>query len=285
MCDVVCSMMSRLRAFRVQEILLMTGFSFVGALFTEPNGWSLWNVSSAALAILFYVMAVFFLNSFADHAADATSQRLSHVARVPRRTYFILLLSAAASVMLFSALNSHRLLILMLVSLLLWSLYYFPPIHLKSRLLGGTFAHLAGGMLHFQMGYIGFGMSDTDGWWISAFFAFILAAGHFNHEMMDHDADRTSGFQTTTVRWGLNAGKWLRTFFSALSVCWAALLFQWQIWSFAPFAAFVLASIAMTVASAALSPNNVKLFQRISRRLFLAAGMTVVAVRLWALLT
>ncbi len=263
----------------------MTGFSFVGALFTEPNGWSLWNVSSAALAILFYVMAVFFLNSFADHAADATSQRLSHVARVPRRTYLILLLSSAAAVMLFSALNSDRLLILMLASLLLWCFYYLPPIRMKSRLLGGTFAHLAGGTLHFQMGYIGFGMSDTDGWWISAFFAFILAAGHFNHEMMDHDTDLASGYRTTTVRWGINASKWLRTFFSALSVCWAALLFQWQIMSFVPFAAFVLASIAITVASAAIPQNNVKLFQRISRGLFLVAGLTVLAERLWALLT
>jgi 4-hydroxybenzoate polyprenyltransferase len=272
-------------AIRLREILLMTGFSFVGVLFTDPGYWSLWTVASSSLAIVCYVMAVFFLNSYADHHADANSQRLSHVAQVPRRTYLILLLSATGAVMLFAALNGHRLLIVMVVSLLLWCLYYLPPVRLKSRLLGGTISHLAGGILHFQMGYIGFGMTDGQGWWISVFFALILAAGHFNHEMMDHDADLASGYRTTTVRWGIGSGRWLRTAVSAMSVGWAVLLYVWQMWTMVPLVALTSASVVMTIASVVSDAQGVKAFQQVSRGLFLAAGLIILADRLWVVLT
>lgn len=272
-------------AIRLREILLMTGFSFVGALFTDSSGWSLWPVACSSLAIVFYVMAVFFLNSFADHEADASSQRLGHVAHVPRRTYLFLSVAAALTVMALSWPCGGNLLAVMAVSLLLWCLYYLKPVRLKSRLLGGTFAHLTGGVLHFQMGYMGFGMTDTDGLWISVFFALILAAGHFNHEMMDHDSDRSSGYKTTTVRWGIGAGRWLRTAFSAVSVIWVVLLYLWQMITVIPFIALVLASGVMTLSSILSDARGVKTFQLVSRGLFLAAGTVILIDRLRAAFT
>ncbi len=272
-------------AIRLREILLMTGFSFIGALFTEPSGWSLWPVACSSLAIVFYVMAVFFLNSYADHEADALSERLGHVAHIPRRIYRFLFVAAALTVMALSWPNGSRLLATMAMSLLLWCLYYLKPVRLKSRLLGGTFAHLTGGVLHFQMGYIGFGMTDMDGLCISVFFALILAAGHFNHEMMDHDADRSSGSKTTTVRWGIGAGRWLRTAFSAVSVIWVALLYLWQMIAVVPFIALVLASGMMTVSSMLSDAQGVRTFQWVSRGLFLSAGTVILIDRLSAVLT
>lgn len=263
----------------------MTGFSFIGALFTDPDRWSLWPVASSSLAIVSYVMAVFFLNSFADHQADSSSERLRHVAHVPRQTYLLLFAAAALAVMALSWPAGSRLVTVMVVSLLLWCLYYLRPFRLKSRLLGGTFAHLAGGILHFQMGYVGFGMTDADGWWISVFFALILAAGHFNHEMMDHGSDRDNGYMTTTVRWGLGAGKWMRTAFSAVSVIWAALLYLWQMMSVVPFITLVLASGIMTLSSVLSDVRDVRAFQLVSRGLFLAAGTIILIDRLRTALT
>ena len=62
--------------------------------------------------------------------------------------------------------------------------------------------HVAGGGLHFLLGYTVDRAADARGLVIALFFGLVFAAGHLNQEVRDHDADRGNGIRTTAVAFG-----------------------------------------------------------------------------------
>jgi 4-hydroxybenzoate polyprenyltransferase len=72
-------------------------------------------------------------------------------------------------------------------------------------------AHLAGGILHFLLGYSLGHALDGRGLAIAAFFALIFTAGHLTQEVRDHEGDAVNGIRTNAVIFGQR-----RTFVASL---------------------------------------------------------------------
>ncbi|TPJ29993.1 hypothetical protein FJ418_23740 [Mesorhizobium sp. B2-8-3] len=82
------------------------------------------------------------------------------------------------------------------------ALYSAPGLHLKGTPLFNSGLHLAGGMLHFLLGYAAFSAIDARGLLVSCFFGLVFSAGHFTHEARDHDGDTLNGIRTNAVAFG-----------------------------------------------------------------------------------
>ncbi|MDX2003025.1 MAG: UbiA family prenyltransferase [Chitinophagales bacterium] len=254
------------------EILLMTGFSFVGVLFTDPSSWANPSIFLPLLLyVAFYVMAVYFLNSYADYAADMLSERLKNVSKLSRSKYLGLLVLAC---MAFSALSyyiSYILLAICWLGMLLWFFYYVPPFRFKATLFGGSIIHFIAGIVHFQMGYCSYQPFSSNSLLISIFFATLLCIGHLHHEIIDVENDTLAGYQTTAVRIGVKRMLQLRTATIAIATIYLSVLLAMGIIEAMDFNLLLLPTLILLVNSILLKGNKHQtlLFQYISRGVFL----------------
>jgi len=96
----------------------------------------------------------------------------------------------------------HRTLLIALAIACLSALYSAPQFHMKGVPMISTAIHLAGGLLHFLLGYSLFAPVDARGLEVAAFFALAFAAGHLTHETRDRHADLLNHISTNAVRFG-----------------------------------------------------------------------------------
>jgi 4-hydroxybenzoate polyprenyltransferase len=82
------------------------------------------------------------------------------------------------------------------------ALYSLPRFNWKGRPLLNSAAHLAGGILHFLLGYSLGRAIDRRGVAIATYFALIFAAGHLTQEIRDHEGDAVNGIRTNAVVFG-----------------------------------------------------------------------------------
>lgn len=82
------------------------------------------------------------------------------------------------------------------------ALYSLPRFHWKGRPLLSSAVHLAGGILHFLLGYSVARAIDLRGLAIAAFFALIFVAGHLTQEIRDCHADAVNAIRTNAVVFG-----------------------------------------------------------------------------------
>ncbi len=274
------SIKSLIHTLRLKEILLMTGFSFIGVLFTDEQGW--WDIlknCTVFLFILFYVTTVYFLNSFADYKADIHSARLKDIGKISRANYIWLFVFFALLFFIFSLLINTTVFFLSLSSLCLWCLYYLPPFRLKSSLFGGTGIHFLAGILHFLTGYCCYSKLNESSIIVAVFFALLLSVGHFHHEILDYDADKISGNKTTAVRLGLVKMYYLRiTLILITLIYWIAVFTKGYVDGTA-FVIFIIPTFALAVLALMLHQGQARLFQQVSRGMFLLAGLVLLTCR------
>ncbi|MGA8806534.1 MAG: UbiA family prenyltransferase [Thermoanaerobaculia bacterium] len=85
---------------------------------------------------------------------------------------------------------------------ILSALYSLPHFNWKGKPLLNSIAHLAGGTLHFLLGYSLGHVIDRRGLAIATFFALIFVAGHLTQEIRDHQSDAANGVRTNAVIFG-----------------------------------------------------------------------------------
>lgn len=262
----------------------MTGFSVIGILFTNTAGlYDAKKLSIVFTIIMLYVMAVYFLNSFADYKNDALSDRLKKNSKIPRWGYFLLLLIATTLFVSGSLLVNSYVAICNVMALLLWCLYYLPPTRLKSTLFGGTIIHFAAGILHFHSGYCSFAHYSTRSILIAAFFALLLAVGHLHHEIIDYDDDLLTGNKTTAVRVGLHKAYTYRERLAIVTTLYWFGIYIGGYIDTMEFAIFLLPVIVLLIICSTLkSPKKNKLFQLVNRSVFGASGVFLIVYKLLA---
>ena len=96
------------------------------------------------------------------------------------------------SLLLFSLLGPLTLGLSLAIAILS-ALYSLAPFNWKGRPLLNSAAHLAGGALHFLLGYSVWSTIDRRGLAIATFFALTFAAGHLTQEIRDHQGDVLNG--------------------------------------------------------------------------------------------
>jgi 4-hydroxybenzoate polyprenyltransferase len=85
------------------------------------------------------------------------------------------------------------------------TLYSSPRWHLKGIPIASSLLHLAGGILHFLLGYLAIAEMNLQSLVFACYFGVVFAAGHLMHEVRGHDADAANGILTNAVAFGKNA--------------------------------------------------------------------------------
>jgi 4-hydroxybenzoate polyprenyltransferase len=195
-------------SLRLPEILVLQGSPLLGAAFALRHAVadSLEPLALLVAANVCLVAHIFALNDWSNLPADLGDPNKAgdvFTARgVGRREMgalsAVLLIAGLA---LFARLGSSTLGIALGIAALS-ALYSLPPFAWKGRALLSSAAHLAGGGLHFLLGYsLGSGI-DRRGLVIAAFFAVTFTAGHLTQELRDYDGDVRNGVRTNAVTFG-----------------------------------------------------------------------------------
>ncbi|HSX59080.1 MAG TPA: UbiA family prenyltransferase [Tahibacter sp.] len=149
---------------------------------------------------------IFVFNDWAGYESDLRApQRSPHVfsrhgisrGEVAGASAALLVLAAVA----FAAVGLPALLIGTAIAALGF-LYSASPVLGKSTPVAASLNHLAGGTLHFLLGYTLARDPDATGLMIGLFFGLVFAAGHLNQEVRDYDDDRLTGIRTNAVVFG-----------------------------------------------------------------------------------
>ncbi len=193
---------------RFLDVLVLQGSPLMGTMFTL-RGLTLQTIADLLLffcASFFLVAHVFSFNDWADAATELDSVKSAKYPWLQkgfglldiRRLSFCL---AISSLLLFTRFSLRTELIAVSISGL-GIFYSYPGMNAKSIPLLSSAIHLAGGVLHFLLGYSLFQAIDRGGIAIGLYFALIFMAGHLNQEIRDYEEDRANGINTNTVRFG-----------------------------------------------------------------------------------
>lgn len=193
---------------RPQDILVLQGSPLLGALFALRH---LGMHTFASLAILMIanvllVAHIFMLNDWSgltNDLADPNKASRVFTARgvAPREMGELTAGLLIGSLILFSRLGPITFALALGIAALS-ALYSLPVFQWKGRPLLNSATHLAGGILHFLLGYSLGGGVDRRGLAIATFFALIFVAGHLMQEIRDHAGDAVSGIRTNAVIFG-----------------------------------------------------------------------------------
>jgi 4-hydroxybenzoate polyprenyltransferase len=202
---------SALRYFswlRLQDILVLQGSPLLGAAFAirHPRMQDLAPLATLVVANVFLVTHIFMLNDWSGLKTDLADPNKAagvFTARgVGRREMAALTAGLLVlSLVLFSRLGPITLALSLAIAALS-ALYSLPRFHWKGRPLLNSATHVAGGILHFLLGYSVGSAIDGRGVAMATFFALIFAAGHLTQEIRDHQGDSINGIRTNAVIFG-----------------------------------------------------------------------------------
>lgn len=202
------SVLRYLSHLRLQDILVLQGAPLFGAAFAlrHPGMQDLVPLATLMVANVFLVTHIFMLNDWSGLNADLADPNkaagvftASGVGRseMGRLTAALLVLS----LLLFACVGPLTLGLSLAIAALS-AFYSLPRFHWKGRPLLNSATHLAGGILHFLLGYSLGKTIDPRGLAIATFFALIFTAGHLIQEIRDHQGDAVNAIRTNAVAFG-----------------------------------------------------------------------------------
>jgi 4-hydroxybenzoate polyprenyltransferase len=193
---------------RPQDILVLQGSPLLGAAFALRH-LGLQHVGPLAIlmvANILLVTHIFMLNDWsglttdladANKAAGVFTSRGVGRGEMGVVTGGVLVLS----LLLFSRLGPMTLGLSLAIAALS-AFYSLPRFNWKGRPILNSATHLAGGILHFLLGYSIGSAIDRRGVAIATFFALIFVAGHLTQEIRDHEGDAVNRIRTNAVIFG-----------------------------------------------------------------------------------
>jgi 4-hydroxybenzoate polyprenyltransferase len=206
-----------LSCLRPQDILVLQGPPLLGAAFAirDPGVQHLGPLAILVAANVLLMTHVFMLNDWSGLTADLAdpnkTARVFTARGVGRGEIAALTAGFLVLSLVFFGLLGTATLGLSLGIAALSALYSLPRFNWKGRPLLNSVAHLAGGILHFLLGYSMGNAIDGRGVAIAAFFALIFAAGHLTQEIRDYHGDTANAIRTNAVVFGQR-----RTFVASL---------------------------------------------------------------------
>jgi 4-hydroxybenzoate polyprenyltransferase len=193
---------------RLPEIAVLQGSPLLGAAFAIPRPGMEYVEPIAILTVanLCLVAHIFMLNDWAglstdlsdpNKAASVFTTRGVETREVGSLTVILL----AVSLFLFSRLGAVTLGVALAIAGLS-ALYSLPGFDWKGRPILNSIAHLAGGILHFLLGYCVVSAIDHRALAIATFFSLTFAAGHLTQEIRDYQGDVLNAIRTNAVIFG-----------------------------------------------------------------------------------
>jgi 4-hydroxybenzoate polyprenyltransferase len=208
-----------LSSLRLQEVLVLQGSPLVGAVLAlrRPTVEQIGPLAILMSANVCLVTHIFLVNDWSNLAADLTDANKAADVFTARGIGRNEVGALAAGLLMVSLALLRYLgptaLYLGLGIAALSGLYSLPCFNWKGRPLLNSVAHLAGGILHFLLGYSLGGVLDRRGLVTASFFAVTFAAGHLTQEVRDHLGDARNAVSTNAVIFGQR-----RTFAASLAL-------------------------------------------------------------------
>jgi 4-hydroxybenzoate polyprenyltransferase len=197
-----------LSCLRPQDILVLQGSPVLGAAFAirHPAMQDLVPLAILMIANVFLVTHIFMLNDWSGLTTDLAdpnkAARVFTARGVGRREIGVVTAGLLVlSLLLFSRLGAMTLSLSLAIAILS-ALYSLPRFNWKGKPLLNSMTHLAGGILHFLLGYSIGTAIDNRGVAIATFFALIFVAGHLTQEIRDHQGDAINAIRTNAVIFG-----------------------------------------------------------------------------------
>lgn len=222
------STLSWTKAFRLPEVMLMSGFFIIGSFFAIDS-WSpdvirqlfiLWLIS------FFTILSVYSYNSAAGKTADQYNIRLEPLKKYTAKHYMIFGSIFFVIALCFSLAINPWFVPLNMVVLLIWIFYSHPKWGLKHKAYWGTVLHFIAQMIHFNMFYFAFKVPDTLSLILSVYFALAFSVGHLNHEIIDFHSDKEAGVTNTATKKGIRFAGWLVLFICLFNILFVLFAFQ-----------------------------------------------------------
>ncbi len=170
---------------RPLDVLVLQGSPLLGAAFAlrHPAAEQIGPLAILVAANLCLVAHIFVLNDWSNLTADLNDPNRVADAFTARGVGHKEMGALAGGLLLLSLMFFRRLgtttFEIALGIVALSALYSLPPFNWKGRPLLSSAAHVAGGLLHFLLGYSLGHVFDRRGLLTAAFFALTFAAGHF----------------------------------------------------------------------------------------------------------
>jgi 4-hydroxybenzoate polyprenyltransferase len=208
-----------LSCLRPQDILVLQGSPLLGAAFAmrHPGVHYLAPLATLVIANILLVTHIFLLNDWSGHTADLADPNKASLVFTARGVERREMAALTAGIFVLSLLFFSRLgaitFVLALAIAVLSALYSLPRFNWKGKPLLNSLTHLAGGILHFLLGYSLGRAIDSRGFAIATFFALIFVAGHLTQEVRDHHGDSLNAIRTNAVIFGPR-----RTFAASLAL-------------------------------------------------------------------
>lgn len=212
-----------LSCLRIQDVVVLQGPPLLGAAFVlhHPHVQNLGALATLMVANVFLITHIFMLNDWSGLTTDlADPNRAARVftARGVGRGEIATLTAGllVVSLLLFARLGAITLTLSLAIATLS-ALYSLPRSNWKGKPLLNSAAHLAGGILHFLLGYSLGHAIDRRGLATATFFALVFTAGHLTQEIRDCASDAVNRIRTNAVAFGAR-----RTFAASLALFSAA---------------------------------------------------------------
>ena len=193
---------------RFDEVCVLQGAPLLGACFSMQafNLHNLMTIAALVVGNLFLVAHVFVLNDWAGIEGDMNDLNRAartFVAKGVRRyeVGYLAITLLALALLLFGSVSMTAFVAAVAIAVLS-ALYSAPGINGKGRPIFNSALHLAGGTLHFLLGYSAFSSVSGPGIAFACYFGIVFAAGHLTHEARDYDSDLRNGIRTNAVTFG-----------------------------------------------------------------------------------
>src|SRR5581483_2485147 len=193
-----------LSCLRPQDILVLQGTPLLGAAFAirHPSLADLIPLLTLLLGNVLLVTHIFLLNDWAGLTADLADPNKATRVFTARGVGQREVAALTGGLLIISLILFSRLHVIAIGIAILSALYSMPRFNWKGRPLLNSLAHLAGGILHFLLGYSLWRSIDGRGIATASFFALIFVAGHLTQEIRDHDGDALNRIRTNAVAFG-----------------------------------------------------------------------------------
>jgi 4-hydroxybenzoate polyprenyltransferase len=197
-----------LSCLRLPEILVLQGSPLLGVAFAIS-----WPGAEHAAAIAILIAAdiclvahIFMLNDWAGLSSDLSDPNKAagvFTARGvdSRQVGGLMVILLVVSLFLFSRLGAMTLGMAIAIAALS-ALYSLPGFDWKARPILNSVSHLAGGGLHFLLGYGVVSALDGRSLATATFFGLTFAAGHLTQEVRDYEGDVLNRIETNAVVFG-----------------------------------------------------------------------------------
>jgi 4-hydroxybenzoate polyprenyltransferase len=258
------------------------GFIFIGVLFAFPEMETVTFLKLSLLyaLCLFLGLAIYSTNSYFGYKTDLSNDRLAIIhssSKINLGIYAFLFTIMTVALLYFFSWEIRFTAISMVI---IWGIYAWPRIGLKSIPVVGLVVAFVAQLAHFHLGYLMFENLSSDSMLIAIYFALLFTAGHALHEVIDFEADRKVQLNTSAVYFGKDKLENLSIIIFALAAVFWVIIYLSGVINLFQCISYILAFL-LQLASWKVVGENKFLYRKSYLLYYFIATMAIVIEHYW----